>query len=274
MNSAYSAASPDRPARRCRVLALSSRAISNRYRMVSSLFGWLSFRSYDDRARPGSTPRTEILPIARLRSGGVSTLPDPAPPGETKPTDAHESDGQLLELEVGAIAAGGGCVARAPDGKVVFVRHTLPGERVRAQVTASDDLLPAGGRRRDPEPVARPRGGPRARTPGPAAAAAATSSTWRSGPSAGSRPSASPSSWSAWPGSSGASRSNRSPVTPTGWAGAAGCASRSTAGAPWGSAATAPTGSSTSTNAPSPARPSPPPAPSRSCGRAPPSWRS
>jgi tRNA/tmRNA/rRNA uracil-C5-methylase (TrmA/RlmC/RlmD family) len=42
----------------------------------------------------------------------------------------------LLELEVGAIAAGGGCVARAPDGKVVFVRHSLPGELVRAQVTA------------------------------------------------------------------------------------------------------------------------------------------
>ena len=43
----------------------------------------------------------------------------------------------LLELEVGAIAAGGGCVARAPDGKVVFVRHSLPGERVRARVTSS-----------------------------------------------------------------------------------------------------------------------------------------
>ncbi len=38
---------------------------------------------------------------------------------------------------MGAIAAGGGCVGRAPDGKVVFVRHSLPGERVRAQVTAS-----------------------------------------------------------------------------------------------------------------------------------------
>jgi tRNA/tmRNA/rRNA uracil-C5-methylase (TrmA/RlmC/RlmD family) len=41
-----------------------------------------------------------------------------------------------LELEVGAIAGSGGCVARAPDGKVVFVRHSLPGERVRARVTA------------------------------------------------------------------------------------------------------------------------------------------
>jgi len=41
----------------------------------------------------------------------------------------------LLELELGAVAAGGACVARAPDGRVVFVRHGLPGERVRAQVT-------------------------------------------------------------------------------------------------------------------------------------------
>jgi len=46
-------------------------------------------------------------------------------------------DTGLLELEVGAIAAGGGCVARAPDGRVVFVRHSLPGERVVALVTAS-----------------------------------------------------------------------------------------------------------------------------------------
>jgi len=44
--------------------------------------------------------------------------------------------GDVLELEVGAIASGGGCVARVPDGRVVFVRHCLPGERVRARITA------------------------------------------------------------------------------------------------------------------------------------------
>ncbi|HEV7208761.1 MAG TPA: TRAM domain-containing protein, partial [Mycobacteriales bacterium] len=32
-------------------------------------------------------------------------------------------------------AHGGACVAHAPDGRVVFVRHALPGERVRAVVT-------------------------------------------------------------------------------------------------------------------------------------------
>ncbi|HEX2315869.1 MAG TPA: class I SAM-dependent RNA methyltransferase [Thermomonospora sp.] len=39
-----------------------------------------------------------------------------------------------LELDIGAVANGGWCVARH-EGRVVFVRHTLPGERVRARVT-------------------------------------------------------------------------------------------------------------------------------------------
>ena len=41
-----------------------------------------------------------------------------------------------MELVTGSVAAGGGCVARAADGRVVFVRHALPGERVVAEVTA------------------------------------------------------------------------------------------------------------------------------------------
>lgn len=49
--------------------------------------------------------------------------------------------GNVLELTVGEPAHGGWCVARsaAPGdhGKVVFVRHALPGERVRARVTSS-----------------------------------------------------------------------------------------------------------------------------------------
>jgi tRNA/tmRNA/rRNA uracil-C5-methylase (TrmA/RlmC/RlmD family) len=40
-------------------------------------------------------------------------------------------------LTVGAVAAGGACVARAEDGRVVFVRHALPGETVRVVVTSS-----------------------------------------------------------------------------------------------------------------------------------------
>ena len=40
-----------------------------------------------------------------------------------------------MELTVGAVAAGGACVARALDGRVVFVRYAIPGETVRVVVT-------------------------------------------------------------------------------------------------------------------------------------------
>ena len=43
--------------------------------------------------------------------------------------------GERLELEVDKVGHGGICVAHAPDGRVVFVRHAIPGERVIAQVT-------------------------------------------------------------------------------------------------------------------------------------------
>lgn len=46
--------------------------------------------------------------------------------------------GRLVELEVGAVAHGGHCVARH-EGRVVFVRHTLPGERVVARLTEAAD---------------------------------------------------------------------------------------------------------------------------------------
>lgn len=54
-------------------------------------------------------------------------------------TRARQADGPSLvgiewELEVGPVAHGGHCVARH-EGQVVFVRHSLPGERVRARVT-------------------------------------------------------------------------------------------------------------------------------------------
>jgi predicted RNA-binding protein with TRAM domain len=74
--------------------------------------------------------------------------------------------GAELELEVGDIAGGGGCVARAPDGRVVFVRHSLPGERVVATVTsttssfiradATDVLRPSPDRVTPPCPYAGP----------------------------------------------------------------------------------------------------------------------
>ncbi len=58
---------------------------------------------------------------------------------------AAPAPGDVLELEIGPVAHGGHCVARwhgAGDdgpGRVVFVRHALPGERVRARVTEAGD---------------------------------------------------------------------------------------------------------------------------------------
>ena len=53
----------------------------------------------------------------------------PARPARTGPWLGRE-----IELDVGPVAAGGHCVARH-EGRVVFVRHALPGERVVALVT-------------------------------------------------------------------------------------------------------------------------------------------
>jgi tRNA/tmRNA/rRNA uracil-C5-methylase (TrmA/RlmC/RlmD family) len=43
----------------------------------------------------------------------------------------------LLDLTVSDVAHGGWCVARQAGGRVVFVRHALPGERVRARITGT-----------------------------------------------------------------------------------------------------------------------------------------
>ena len=54
-----------------------------------------------------------------------------------RPSRRPPCAGQIVELDVGPVAHGGHCVARldGPHGRVVFVRHALPGERVRAVVT-------------------------------------------------------------------------------------------------------------------------------------------
>jgi len=43
--------------------------------------------------------------------------------------------GDEVELTVGEVAHGGWCVARPASGPVIFVRHALPGEQVRAVIT-------------------------------------------------------------------------------------------------------------------------------------------
>ncbi|NJQ01999.1 class I SAM-dependent RNA methyltransferase [Streptomyces zingiberis] len=47
--------------------------------------------------------------------------------------------GEEYEVEVGPVAHGGHCIARTEAGRVLFVRHTLPGERVVARVTEGDE---------------------------------------------------------------------------------------------------------------------------------------
>jgi tRNA/tmRNA/rRNA uracil-C5-methylase (TrmA/RlmC/RlmD family) len=70
----------------------------------------------------------------------VHPLPTPRRVGRsdredaTGPQTGAARDEPTIELEVGPVAAGGSCVARH-EGRVVFVRHTLPGELVRARVT-------------------------------------------------------------------------------------------------------------------------------------------
>ena len=71
----------------------------------------------------------------------------------------------VLELDVGPVAHGGICVARH-EGRVVFVRHALPGERVLARITeersryaradAIEVLTPSADRVEPPCPYAGP----------------------------------------------------------------------------------------------------------------------
>src|ERR1700749_2487038 len=95
-------------------------------------------------------------------------------PENTTPAAAATAPGSLergdeIELVAGEVAHGGWCVARLDgSGPVVFVRHTLPGERVRARVTegtsrfaradAVQILVPAPGRVGPPCPDAHPGG--------------------------------------------------------------------------------------------------------------------
>ena len=81
---------------------------------------------------------------------------------------ARPAGDEQLELDVGEVAQGGWCVAREPGGRVVLVRHALPGERVLARVTevtsrfaraeATEILVASPDRVEPPCPHARPGG--------------------------------------------------------------------------------------------------------------------
>jgi 23S rRNA (uracil1939-C5)-methyltransferase len=57
------------------------------------------------------------------------------PDVEVARSPTRRGDRPVLELTTTGVAAGGAAVARDEDGRVVFVRGALPGERVRVVVT-------------------------------------------------------------------------------------------------------------------------------------------
>ena len=77
--------------------------------------------------RTGNVPRTpgreRDTRHHRHQGGGEAEFPPAYQPG------------QVIELTTVDVAHGGWCVARPDDGPVVFVRHALPGETIRARVT-------------------------------------------------------------------------------------------------------------------------------------------
>ena len=122
-------------------------------------------RSCTTRARCGSrpgccSPRASWSPASRgscarprVRRTTTSTAPSSAPSAEARADACPRAlVGTEAVVEVGPVAHGGHCVARL-DGRVVFVRHALPGERVR--------VAHHRGRRRQPVPARRRGRGPR-----------------------------------------------------------------------------------------------------------------
>ncbi|MER7464639.1 TRAM domain-containing protein [Streptomyces sp. NPDC097981] len=56
----------------------------------------------------------------------------------TEQNEKQSLVGEQYEVEVGPVAHGGHCIARTADGRVLFVRHALPGEKVIARVTEGE----------------------------------------------------------------------------------------------------------------------------------------
>ncbi|MFH7598161.1 TRAM domain-containing protein [Streptomyces racemochromogenes] len=56
----------------------------------------------------------------------------------TEQNEKQSLVGEEYEVEVGPVAHGGHCIARTADGRVLFVRHALPGEKVVARVTEGE----------------------------------------------------------------------------------------------------------------------------------------
>jgi len=97
--------------------------------------------------------------MGRRSAGGTPRLAPGPGAGQPPPVPHPTPDGELLELCIDALAAGGDGVGRAPDGRVVFVPFAAPGDRVRVRVTERhrrfargrlEELLAPGPARREP----------------------------------------------------------------------------------------------------------------------------
>ena len=73
---------------------------------------------------------SRVVERARPVAGDVRrALEVKAGPAQARPAEP------AVILDVGPVGHGGICIAHAPDGRAVFVRHALPGERVRVEIT-------------------------------------------------------------------------------------------------------------------------------------------
>ncbi|WP_289033420.1 class I SAM-dependent RNA methyltransferase [Arsenicicoccus cauae] len=82
---------------------------------------------------PHRTPKSSSGRPGRTTGHGRGRGPRTSPARERR-VKGESLVGTEAELEVGNVGHGGFCVGRL-DGRVVFVRHSLPGERVRVRIT-------------------------------------------------------------------------------------------------------------------------------------------
>lgn len=89
------------------------------------------------RSARAKTSSSSVRGAQRQPAQGAGKKGARSPQRPSRPRPPKEK----LELLVGEPAHGGACVARDNSGRVVFVRHALPGETVIAQVTATQKSL-------------------------------------------------------------------------------------------------------------------------------------
>ncbi|MDH6118801.1 tRNA/tmRNA/rRNA uracil-C5-methylase (TrmA/RlmC/RlmD family) [Kitasatospora sp. GAS204A] len=120
------------------------------------------------KAKDTAKAKDPAKPAKTAKAPRPARAPRPAKPQVPKGPGGEPLVGERYEVEIGEVAHGGGhCVARH-EGRVLFVRHALPGERVIAQVTegttksrflradAVEILTPAKDRIEAPCPFAGP----------------------------------------------------------------------------------------------------------------------